>query len=358
MLGRPGEIIDQIPDNIIAFIRENNQQKNRLSYQGVHKYTIQNICTDGIALQEDMRVEDVLAVFEQMPELFGVMVLSGEKIVGIVTKDKLGRALSGRYGFSLHQKKPISSIMENNFLTVDSMTAISQVSTAAMERTAECLYDFVVVTTNGKYVGVVTVKDLLEKTLEIAVATAKLQSPLTELPGNRLIEEEIERTIHRADKYTVVYFDLDNFKAFNDVYGFEKGDLAIKELARVLKLNTSENDFVGHIGGDDFVTIFRQHDCEKICARIVRDYTECVYRYYSVQDREKGYIEAVGREGEREYFPLLSVTAALADNRECSYRSVEEITAILAARKKRAKNEKKRECRAALYCVPSDKGAV
>ena len=151
-----------------------------------------------------------------------------------------------------------------------------------------------------------------------------------------------ERTIQREDAYTIAYFDLDNFKVFNDVYGFEKGDQAIKELARVLKLNTAEREFVGHIGGDDFVTIFRQYDCENICERIVRDYTECVYRYYSIGDREKGYIEAVGRDGVRERFPLLSVTVATADNRERRYHSVEEITTILAARKKRAKNGKKK----------------
>ena len=112
---------------------------------------------------------------------------------------------------------------------------------------------------------------------------------------NLLIEEEIERTLQNGGDYTIVYFDMDNFKAFNDVYGFEKGDLAIKERVR---------------------------------------------RYYSERDRQRGYIEAVGRNGRREHFPLLSVTAAAADSGEMQFSSVDEITKLLALRKKELKAHK------------------
>lgn len=342
LLGRPGRIIEHIGENVEEYIRKCNKQKNRLFSHDVQKYYISNIAAKGITVQEDMLVEQAVELFGEDSALNGVTVLNGEKIVGIMTRDKMSHALSGRYGFSLHQKKPISCIMEKKFLAVDEKSAIRQVSVAAMERSAGCLYDFLVVTSGGKYSGIVTVKELLQKTLEIAVATAKVQSPLTELPGNLIIDEEIERTLNHDEKYTIAYFDLDNFKAFNDIYGFEKGDLAIKELARVLKLNTSQGDFIGHIGGDDFVTIFRRHNCDEVCTRIIHDYTEGIRRYYSPQDRERGYIEAVGRNGVKERFPLLSVTAALADNRERNYKSVEEITEILALRKKNAKNEKRR----------------
>lgn len=340
LLGRPLELLKKAEKTVLACIRKSNDKRNRCMNQGVQKYYVDNISTGGRTVTLDVLVENVAVIFDRNPDLPGVTVLDNGKPAGIVTRDKLNQCLSGRYGFSLHQRKKISSVMQKNFLMVDYMTPISIVSTSAMERENNNLYDYVVVTSNEKYDGIVTVKELLQKTIEIAVAAAKLQNPLTELPGNLLIEEEIEKVLQHAEPYTVVYFDLDNFKAFNDVYGFEKGDMAIKELARVLRLNMSEGDFIGHIGGDDFVAVFRHYNCEYLCSRIVRDYEERVHRYYSPEDRSNGYIETLNRRGEKERFPLLSVTAAMADNRERKYTSVNEITELLAGRKKHKKNQK------------------
>lgn len=340
LLGRPGEVIEKVDEKVLAVIRKCNAKKNSGISLGVEKYYIDNISTRGKTVPVQMMVEDAAVLFDKNLDLQGVTVLDGDRVAGIVTRDKLSQCLGGRYGFSLHQRKKIGSIMERRFLAVDYMTSISFVANTAMERENECLYDFVVVTNKGRYAGIVTVKDLLQKTIDIAVTTAKLQNPLTELPGNILIKEEIEKAIRGEEKYTVVYFDLDNFKAFNDVYGFGKGDMAIKEFADVLKLNMSEGDFVGHIGGDDFVAIFKRYNCEYLCTRIVRDYEERVHSYYLPEDRKNGYIEALNRQGEMERFPLLSVTAAMADNREKAYSSADEITELLAARKKYKKNQK------------------
>lgn len=341
LLGRPGEIIDTLDQQVLSIIKKCNARKNSGIHLGVEKYYIGNISTFGKTVPFHMMVEEVAVLFDKNLDIQGVTIIdNNNRAMGIVTRDRLSQCLGGRYGFSLHQRKKIGSIMEKKFLMVDCMTSISSVANSAMERENECLYDFVVVTNGGEYAGIVTVRDLLQKTIEIAVTTAKLQNPLTELPGNLLIEEEIEKAIRSEEKYTVVYFDLDNFKAFNDVYGFGKGDLAIKEFARILKSNISEEDFVGHIGGDDFVAIFKNHNCEYLCTRIIKDYEEKVHSYYSPEDRRNGYIETPNRQGEMERFPLLSVTAAMADNREKNYSSAEEISELLAARKKYKKNQK------------------
>lgn len=340
LLGRPGEIIGKVDESVLSIIKKCNMKKNSGISLGVEKYYIDNISTRGKTIPAQMVVVDAAILFDKNPDIQGVTVLDGNKVVGIVTKDKLNQCLGGRYGFSLHQRKKIGSIMERRFLEVDYMTSISVVANTAMERENECLYDFIVVTNKGEYSGIVTVKDLLQKTIDIAVTAAKLQNPLTELPGNILIKDEIERVMRNEEEYTVIYFDLDNFKAFNDVYGFGKGDLVIKEFANILKLNTSEEDFVGHIGGDDFVAIFKHYNCEYLCTKIVRDYEARVHNYYASEDRRNGYIEAMNRQGAMERFPLLSVTAAMADNREKEYFSADEITEVLAARKKYKKNQK------------------
>lgn len=94
------------------------------------------------------------------------------------------------------------------------------------------------------------------------------------------------------------------------------------------------------LGGDDFTAIYRKRCCENVCRRIVKSYEERVHRYYSERDRQRGYIEAVGRNGRRERFPLLSVTAAAADSGEMQFSSVDEITKLLALRKKELKAHK------------------
>lgn len=342
LLGRPGDVIENIAEPVLSYIRKCNQKKNSMTNLGVEKYYIDNISTSGQTVPAGMQVEEVAGLFSGEPELQGVTVLENNKAVGIVMRDKLNQFLGGRYGFSLHQRKEVRHVMEKSFLMVDHMTPISFVSNMAMERSNECLYDFVVVACDGKYDGIVTVKELLQKSIEIAVTTAKLQNPLTGLPGNLMIEEEIGRTIRSEEEYTVVYFDLDNFKAFNDAYGFEKGDMAIKELAKVLRSNTTEDDFVGHVGGDDFVVIFRRTNCEYLCSRIIREYEESVHGYYSLEDQRNGYIESINRRGEQERFPLLSVTAAMTDSSERNYDSVDEVTKLLAGRKKHKKNQKEK----------------
>jgi len=128
------------------------------------------------------------------------------------------------------------------------------------------LYDFITVTNNGKYYGIVTVKELLEKTMEIEVNVAKHMNPLTELPGNVLIEQRLQLCIETPDGYGVLYIDLDNFKPYNDVYGFEKGDQVLTHLADLLRGIVSPTDFIGHIGGDDFIT--KPYNTQILLARI------------------------------------------------------------------------------------------
>ena len=145
--------------------------------------------------------------------------------------------------------------MDTNFLQVDVNTPIHMVAKLAMMRDSNRLYDFITITKDGQYFGIVTVKELLEKTMEIEINVAKHMNPLTELPGNVLIEQQLQHCIDSLEGYGVLYLDLDNFKPYNDVYGFEKGDQVLMHLADILKGIVSPNDFIGHIGGDDFIVV-------------------------------------------------------------------------------------------------------
>ena len=117
----------------------------------------------------------------------------------------------------------------------------------------------------------------------------------------------------------MIYFDLDNFKAYNDIYGFLNGDEIIKFTARTIikniHMSTNEEKFVGHIGGDDFVAIVGGMECEQICQNIVAEFDREVVKYFTPEDVEKGYLEVPNRKGIIEQYPIttISVSAVVVD---------------------------------------------
>ena len=136
-------------------------------------------------------------------------------------------------------------------------------------------------------------------------------SPLTGLPGNVQIQAEMKKRLLNKEKFAMFYIDLDNFKAYNDTYGFSNGDEIIKFTAKTIVENIHalrmENSFIGHIGGDDFVAIIGDADYDKICQNIISYFDKYVIGYYTSDDVEKGYIEVANRRGIIEQFPIMSI---------------------------------------------------
>ena len=144
-------------------------------------------------------------------------------------------------------------------------------------------------------------------------------SPLTGLPGNVQIHAELKKRILNREPFSVLYLDLDNFKAYNDVYGFLKGDEIIEftaeTICKCLHSAYNENVFIGHIGGDDFVGIIPDLHCDKVCQQILATFDAKSLKFFTQEDREKGYIEVANRKGIIEQFPLtsLSIGVVVAD---------------------------------------------
>lgn len=154
-------------------------------------------------------------------------------------------------------------------------------------------------------------------------------NPLTRLPGNVSILNELQRKIDNTALFAVSYVDLDKFKAYNDTYGFEHGDEVIRETARILIRTTQQfgnpDDFIGHIGGDDFVVITTPNMVDNICKNIIADFESTVPSFYSETDRKKGYIIAHDRQGKEEKIPLLSVSIGVVTN---EFRKIEHVAQI------------------------------
>jgi diguanylate cyclase (GGDEF)-like protein len=170
-------------------------------------------------------------------------------------------------------------------------------------------------------------------------------NPLTRLPGNVSILNELSKKLELKDLFAVCYVDLDKFKAYNDRYGFEHGDDVIKETARIILRNAqacgNKEDFVGHIGGDDFVIITTPDKAEEICRGIIRDFDQVIPQFYNENDRNNGYIIAHDRLGKEQKFPLISVSIGIVTNEFRTIQHVAEIGEIGAELKSYAKNEAK-----------------
>lgn len=330
----PDAEVKDIREDILRLIRDLNRKKNDSMANNIFNTPIENLCTKTGTIVSKEIVPDVYDRLKHDPGCIGLCVVANDVPLGIVTKERLALKLSGQYGFALYQNKPISHVMEKDFLSVDCETPVNIVSSIAMSREQDRLYDFIVITKNGRYLGTVTIRDLLKKTTEIEVATAKHQNPLSGLPGNLMIERKLQQCVLGDGKYSVAYLDIDNFKAYNDVYGFENGDLILKLLSSVLVRSLHRNEFVGHIGGDDFVIIIDGHVEEEFFLPIITEFEKEVLSFYNQEDIDKGYITSTNRRNVVEKFPLITLTVASVNNKQQQFKDTFELTETLASFKK------------------------
>ncbi|NLL07196.1 MAG: response regulator [Clostridiaceae bacterium] len=167
-------------------------------------------------------------------------------------------------------------------------------------------------------------------------------NPLTGLQGNIEIQTEINQRIAKRVLFAVIYADLDNFKAYNDVYGFASGDRAIKLTADIIVDNVhtggNQGDFIGHIGGDDFVIITTPDKAEAICRGVISDFDDKIKTLYCDEDVERGYIVTSNRQGQIMKFPIISISLAVVTNEARELTSHIQVAEIAAEIKKKAKS--------------------
>ena len=168
-------------------------------------------------------------------------------------------------------------------------------------------------------------------------------SPLTGLPGNARIQEELQNRISSQQGFALLYADLDNFKAYNDHYGFLRGDHALRTIARCIQDQALElaggKVFIGHLGGDDFVMISPVETAEELCRSVIEACQIAIETLYDDEDREQGYVEVENRQGNMERFPLLSVSIGVATNERRKFSHPGEVVSVATELKEFAKRE-------------------
>lgn len=282
----------------------------------------------------DTKVDAVQRILAHETTAQAVVVVDAEnRPVGLVMAHSLDRHLASLYGRSLYADKPITSIMDRAPLIADEREPVEAVAQRAHARAAIKVYDDVVVTSEGRLLGTAPVHDMLQTLAQVQVEMAKGVNPLSGLPGNVALEKELDTVLRRDQRICLMYADLDNFKVYNDVYGFKKGDQIILLLARILSWaigrHGSPGDFLAHVGGDDFVAIVDPKRADRIGKAVVRCFKRLAPLHYSPEDRQRGWILGKGRDGHERQFPLVSVSIAIVERKcaGCTLQSLGEIAA-------------------------------
>lgn len=337
---KPSKDIKEISSDVIKVIKKCNKKKGRLYYSKPSTVFVGDICRKNQTVNLSSTGSKVLEIFTNNSSIYGIPVLDGKKLAGLVMKDKFYAKLGTQYGFALFLNRPITLVMDKHPLAVEYDTTIDIVSKLAMTRSSENLYDYIVVTKDSDYYGIVTVKDLLEKTTELDINYAKHLNPLSGLPGNLLIEHKLTEHMENNTPFTVLYLDIDNFKVYNDVYGFENGDRMIQFVSRIISnVSTSleDNVFIGHIGGDDFVMVLETYEVECICREIIELFEKGKRDFYTSEDVKQNYIMAKNRHGKDEKFGLVTISIAGVKNTGGKFKDIYQLSEYASKVKKKCK---------------------
>ena len=287
----------------------------------------------------------VLKRFQSAPSLLVLPVVDDGRAVGIINRSTfLEEHVIGMNGFGFHinHSRKMRDLMSPIKLELESTISIRDAAQAIKSQGMDVRVDNICVTRKGIYHGVVDVNRFISSITDINLTLAKGANPLTGLPGNESIQREINQRLLTGEDFDIAYVDIDNFKPYNDYYGFQRGDVVIKAIGEIISGIAESSDvgfacFCGHIGGDDFIVITGAHHAEYISAQIIKAVEGHLPIFHGRADYSAGSYIAVNRKGEQETFGLLSISIGIVNTRLTPVSSYAQLASISTEVKKAAK---------------------
>ncbi len=282
-------------------------------------------------------VSAVVEIFRRNRAWRALAVVAGSKPVGLVRRDELLILISRPLHPEIYNPKPVTTVMDATAVQIDARARLDQVSRMVTGQPARQQEDFII-TRGGEYLGLGRSIDLLRQITAQQIQMAKQANPLTGLPGNREIQAQLGQLLARRRSFIACHLDLDNFKAFNDTYGYQRGDQVLLHVATVIQRNLRPRmDFIGHIGGDDYVLMLRSRDWSIRLLSVLEELSVTLVNFHSAEHRQAGRIVAHGRDGALAQFPLLSVSIAAVEVAPAPGTTLETVAEELRLTKAAAK---------------------
>ena len=338
-LGRPhpqparacsAEVVKALARNGVAVYPQRGAERNAA--------TIFKLLNQVQTVPSTMNNNAVYEIFLKEPKLLIIPVVDGDQPLGLISRFDMIDHFARPYQRELYGKKSCKQFMDRKPLIADKDTSLQELSFRMVQADAHHLFNGFIITDQGRYLGLGTGHDLMREITQMQINAARYANPLTQLPGNVPINEHIDRLLESGARFWACYFDLDHFKPFNDVYGYRRGDDVIQLTGKMLSERCdADRDFVGHIGGDDFMVLFQSEDWETRCEGILADFEQNVQEFYSIEDRERGGYLSEDRQGKKVFYALmsLSIGAIRVDARQ--YYTHHQIATAAAESKRQAK---------------------
>ncbi|WP_018410545.1 EAL domain-containing protein [Methyloversatilis thermotolerans] len=339
LFGRPqGATVHRVPDEVVAIL---GSRKVAVLPDTPHRgaaETVARLAVSAPAVEPHTANLAVVQVFTEHPELLALPVLDQGIPVGLINRRAFMDLYTQPYHKEVYGRRPCALFMNPNPLRVERSTPLEAMSSVLAGEDQRYLYDGFVVTEYGRYVGVATGESLVRAVTEMRIEAARHANPLTFLPGNIPITEHLRRLMASDSDYAASYFDLNNFKPFNDLYGYYRGDEMIKLAARSIQQEADPlRDFVGHVGGDDFIVLFQSEDWRARCERIIERFNGEALGLFNAEELARGFMEGEDRKGNRTRFPLTTLCAGVVLGRGQGFRTEEEVASAAASAKRQAK---------------------
>ncbi|MCX7174568.1 MAG: diguanylate cyclase [Proteobacteria bacterium] len=299
---------------------------------------LEKLLTNPPAVTPHTTAEEVFIMFEHDLSLRAIAVVANGLPRGLIARYEMVDNMSRPFRHELFGRKPCTRFMDPQPLILDIKLPLAEISEMVVNADPRHLISGFIITDHEDYVGMGSVQDLVREITVMQMDAAKYSNPLTQLPGNVPINQHIDNLLANDESCHICYCDLDHFKPFNDVYGYAKGDEVIQLTGRILsEICDSERDFIGHIGGDDFVLVLRSTDCEDRCRRALEQFGKEILRFFSNDDIERGGYVTENRKGQMEFQEIISLSIGAFNASPEVFKTHLQVSIIAAEVKKKAK---------------------
>lgn len=272
------------------------------------------------------------------PALHLIPIVGNGVPLGLINRHSFIEQFSKPYQRELHGKESCQKIIPGAPLLVEKNMPLAELSHFLAEADSRHLTDGFIITENGRYIGVASGQDLLRELTQMQLEAARYANPLTLLPGNVPINDHIEHLLQANIPFVACYTDLDHFKPFNDIYGYGKGDEMIRLTGRILNWACDPKlDFIGHIGGDDFVLLLQSPDWRARCGQVLRSFEQAASLLFNEGHQIAGGYTTEGRDGKTQFHPLTSLSIGALKVTPGEFTSYLEVAAAMTEAKKMAK---------------------
>ena len=284
--------------------------------------------------------QEVLSRFIRQPELLSLPVVQDGLPIGLLNRYAFTDLMSRPFSQELYGKRSCTQFMEPDFMIVDQGISIHALSERVVESDPRHILHGFIITRSGRYIGMGSGHDLIREITQMQLSAARYANPLTQLPGNVPIHEHLANRLDSPEPFVVCYWDLDHFKPYNDVYGYRRGDELIQWTGRLLpEVFSNQDDFVGHVGGDDFISIFPEFNWELRVGELLSRFAAERHAFFNAEDIERGGYDSENRRGEPEFHPIVSLSVGVVLVLPGAFANLHEVAAAASNAKKMAKRE-------------------